>query len=61
MKLKTNVLFKIQNRVKLEENLKKNGLNLFYSLIIALFVVIVLSLSNKNFFFFDEFCTNLLW
>ena len=33
---------------------KRNGINLLYSLIIALFIVLVCTLSDKSFFFYDD-------
>lgn len=39
---------------------KRNGINLMYSLIIALFIVLICTLSDKNFFFYDDAQTEAL-
>lgn len=36
------------------KSLKRNGLNILYSFIIAIFILLTLSFSNKNFFLFDD-------
>lgn len=58
MKLSIRKKFKINDHI--QEFLKRNSLNLCYSIIIALFIVVVCTFSNKSFFFFDDAQTELL-
>jgi|GEM_PF-94125 len=58
MKLSIRKKFKINDHI--QEFLKRNSLNLCYSMIIALFIVVVCTFSNKSFFFFDDAQTELL-